>query len=616
MAERLRGARPAGRHGPHVPRRGARPAPPLLAASPRRRAAARRPGLEDPDRRPAGPRPARAATASRRPRTSPTRSSGPRAGASRPTTLRARAPRDRTPPHPGRAVRPPLRRLRARRRSGPAARLRRHADPDGRPAGDRRGAPRGPRPQAAGSASTSTRTRTRSSSASWSCGSATATTSCVVGDEDQTIYTFAGATSAFLRGFATRFPGARRSTLDRNYRTSPEILELANRLLAAEGRPQAAGGDPAGRAARRRSGAAPTARPSSTLLVAPIRRLVAEGVAPAEIAVLVRMNAQLPPLEEALTQGRHPVPRPRAALLRAPRGARGAAAPARGAADRARPRGRRRPGGAPAGGSRLRPRRRDRGRRGPRANRGAGAACWDARRGCGRGGARLDGGRRPSWPSWTSRAAAEAEGSADGVNLLTLHRAKGLEWDAVLLPGLEEGTLPIRQAVDDDEAIDRGAAAALRRPHPRPPPPAPLVGRAPGRVRRPRVASAAEPVPAGAGDGRRDRGRRRDGGRRVGRRFRARVSRRHRPPGRTVARRGRRSAGRRAAPRRPARLAHRPRPRADAVPAYVVAHDAAAARDRRGSGPHRAAALRRIKGMGPAKLDRYGDEILAILARH
>ena len=59
---------------------------------------------------------------------------------------------------------------------------------------------------------------------------------CVVGDEDQTIYTFAGATSAFLTGFAARFPAAREVTLDRNYRSSPEILVLANRLLAAEGR--------------------------------------------------------------------------------------------------------------------------------------------------------------------------------------------------------------------------------------------------------------------------------------------------------------------------------------------------------------------------------------------
>ena len=51
------------------------------------------------------------------------------------------------------------------------------------------------------------------------------------------------------------------------------------------------------------------------------------------------------------------------------------------------------------------------------------------------------------------RRAAERAGSADGVNLLTYHRAKGLEWDAVFLPALEEGLLPIRQAFDDDELL-------------------------------------------------------------------------------------------------------------------------------------------------------------------
>src|SRR5690349_18829093 len=59
---------------------------------------------------------------------------------------------------------------------------------------------------------------------------------CVVGDEDQTIYTFTGATSDYLTTFAQRHPGTREITLSRNYRSSPEILALANRLLASEGR--------------------------------------------------------------------------------------------------------------------------------------------------------------------------------------------------------------------------------------------------------------------------------------------------------------------------------------------------------------------------------------------
>jgi DNA helicase-2/ATP-dependent DNA helicase PcrA len=57
------------------------------------------------------------------------------------------------------------------------------------------------------------------------------------------------------------------------------------------------------------------------------------------------------------------------------------------------------------------------------------------------------------------------------------------------------------------------------------------------------------------------------------------------------------------------------RARTDAVPAYVVGHDAlleSIVEQRPGS----VAALRRVKGMGPAKLERYGEEIIAILERH
>jgi DNA helicase-2/ATP-dependent DNA helicase PcrA len=52
------------------------------------------------------------------------------------------------------------------------------------------------------------------------------------------------------------------------------------------------------------------------------------------------------------------------------------------------------------------------------------------------------------------RTAVEAGGEAAGVELLTFHRAKGLEWDAVFLPALEEGTLPIRQATEPAELAE------------------------------------------------------------------------------------------------------------------------------------------------------------------
>src|SRR6476619_1481365 len=59
---------------------------------------------------------------------------------------------------------------------------------------------------------------------------------CVVGDVDQTSDTFTGATAGFLTGFAERHPGARVLDLTRNYRSTPQVLERANRLIAAEGR--------------------------------------------------------------------------------------------------------------------------------------------------------------------------------------------------------------------------------------------------------------------------------------------------------------------------------------------------------------------------------------------
>ena len=56
---------------------------------------------------------------------------------------------------------------------------------------------------------------------------------CVVGDPRQTIYSFAGATSEFLLGFQDSFPNASVVELDRNYRSSQEIVSLANRIAPA-----------------------------------------------------------------------------------------------------------------------------------------------------------------------------------------------------------------------------------------------------------------------------------------------------------------------------------------------------------------------------------------------
>src|SRR6185295_5593352 len=74
---------------------------------------------------------------------------------------------------------------------------------------------------------------------------------CVVGDPDQTIYTFTGATSDFLTGFAGRHPGATVVALTENHRSTPQILDLANRRSAGpvgrwlSGRPGATARRPA-----------------------------------------------------------------------------------------------------------------------------------------------------------------------------------------------------------------------------------------------------------------------------------------------------------------------------------------------------------------------------------
>jgi DNA helicase-2/ATP-dependent DNA helicase PcrA len=189
------------------------------------------------------------------------------------------------------------------------------------------------------------------------------------------------------------------------------------------------------------------------------------------------------------------------------------------------------------------------------------------------------------------RAAHEREGSANGVNLLTYHRAKGLEWDAVILPMLEDGSLPIRQAIDDPAAL-----AEERRLF--------YVGIT--RARRMLHLSWADRREARGREARRQRSRFLDGLLPAApRRVIQHPDRFTSPPPRRAADDGPLMAALRAW--------RSSRARDDAVPAYVVAHDQtlAAIADLR---PASLAALRRVRGMGPTKLERYGDEILAVIA--
>jgi DNA helicase-2/ATP-dependent DNA helicase PcrA len=271
----------------------------------------------------------------------------------------------------------------------------------------------------------------------------------VVGDPRQTIYSFTGATPAYLTGFAAQYPGARVIRLVRSYRSTPQITSLANRLTER----QPGAGEPL--VSQRPAGPAPRLAqyPDDPAEAAAVARqaaaLVRDGIPAGEIAVLVRTNAQTREFEQALVDAglafqvrgaerffERPEVRQAVALLRAAARSAGDDDPA----EQVRP---------VLAGIGLTPQ--------PPAGRGAARERWESLAAlagladeffAATPGATLGG----LAAELAQRSAAGQAPAAPGVTIASLHAAKGLEWTAVFLPGLADGTLPIVYA-QSDEAV-------------------------------------------------------------------------------------------------------------------------------------------------------------------
>jgi DNA helicase II / ATP-dependent DNA helicase PcrA len=273
---------------------------------------------------------------------------------------------------------------------------------------------------------------------------------CVVGDPRQTIYSFTGATSAYLRSFGGDYPKATVVRLMRDYRSTPQVVGVANRLVAAAGDSEAL-------VAQRPPGPEPVVtryadeEAEATGVAAAIAALMRSGVPPHEIAVLLRINAHMERFERALSDAKVPYsvrgaerfydrPEVRQALvlLRGAARAAGAGNDATGL-----------PGELPAA---VRHVLASAGlTSAPPAARGAVRERWESLTAIAGLADNMAAARPEATLAEFAAELAERESTghapvAAAVTLATMHAAKGLEWDAVLLPGLTEGIMPIVHA--------------------------------------------------------------------------------------------------------------------------------------------------------------------------
>ena len=366
---------------------------------------------------------------------------------------------------------------------------------------------------------------------------------CVVGDDYQSIYSFTGASPEHLLALPKRFPHAAVIRLEENYRSSPQVLALANKLV-----PRLGGAEKTLRATRA-DGPEPkleACEDEAALITERIRGL---GVPYGEIAILCRTNARLVDFEEALHE---------------------AGIPAQGASFLGRESARHvlRRLASPQDVRRLAEERgwlekppEKLGDRDVVRQNDLGRLVRLAEEH-----ADLDG---PAFVAELERRFGDGGESRRGVHLLTLHGAKGLEFEAVFVARVEEKELPIRQAKSEAEIAEErrllyvGLTRAKRHLFV-------TWTRAPSRFLRelglePRQAQRREPEPD--------------------------------DPIFAALKQWRLE-----------------RSRADEVPAYVVFHNSTLA-EIAGRRPQTLRDLATVPGVGPAKLDRYGADVLSVLNR-
>ena len=264
---------------------------------------------------------------------------------------------------------------------------------------------------------------------------------CVVGDPAQTIYSFAGANADFLRDFPAKHPGTTSVELVRNYRSSPQVVEAANTLLAGTAsrsvdlRSQQPAGPEVTYDGR------PDEVAEAEAVAARILALRSSGREVGEMAVLFRINAQSETFEEALAARGIPyVVRGAARFFERPE-VREAVTRIRGAARSGEGEGVLDTVRATLSGMGWSP-------DAPSA-RGQTRDRWESWQALVDQAAEFEsaGGTLAEFVDDLDRRAAEQHAPvAEGVTLGTFHAAKGLEWDAVFLCGLQDGTLPITYA--------------------------------------------------------------------------------------------------------------------------------------------------------------------------